>query len=102
MTLAPATGYETWGSCFDAVAMPCTRCGTSESQPSSCPESSSPLSVYQDPAWVALRLIVMFGLVFVQWRGRVVVLAFTNEGQMESMISVDLSLHIESDKLIDI
>lgn len=71
MTLAPSTGYETGASVFDFVAIPGTWSGTCASQPSSCSSSSFRSSVYQVPAWVASRLMVMSGGVDVLEKGRI-------------------------------
>jgi hypothetical protein len=40
--------------------------GTAPSQPSSCCDSSCPLSVYQEPAWVALRVTILVLDEFIQ------------------------------------
>jgi hypothetical protein len=59
MARAFSVGIETSPSCEDAEPMGVVDLGTASSQPSSCCESSCPLSVYQEPAWVALRVTIV-------------------------------------------
>lgn len=55
-------GTETSPAWEEAVPMGVIELGTSASQPSSCCESTGPLSVYQEPAWVALRVTISTSL----------------------------------------
>jgi hypothetical protein len=54
-----SVGTETSPACEEAVATGVIELGTSASQPSSCCESNGPLSVYHEPAWVALRVTIL-------------------------------------------
>jgi hypothetical protein len=64
MALAPGTGYDVADLEDDFVPMAFTSLGTSLSQLSSWRESSCLLSVYQEPAWEAWRVVIVsFGLV---------------------------------------
>jgi hypothetical protein len=59
MARALGVGIETWPCCEDAEPMGVVESGTSPSQPSSCCDRSCLLSVYQEPAWVALRVTIL-------------------------------------------
>jgi hypothetical protein len=52
-------GMETSPCCEDAEPIGVVELGTASSQPSSCPESCWPLSVYQEPAWDGLRVTML-------------------------------------------
>ena len=56
---ACGVGIETWPCCEEAEPMGVVDSGTSPSQPSSCWDRSCLLSVYQEPAWVALRVTML-------------------------------------------
>lgn len=59
MARAFGVGIETWPCCEEAEPMSVVESGTSPSQPSSCCDRSCLLSVYQEPAWVALRVTML-------------------------------------------
>ena len=59
MARAFGVGIETWPCCEEAEPMGVVELGTASSQPSSCCERSCPLSVYQEPACVALRVTMV-------------------------------------------
>lgn len=62
MARASGVGIETWPCCEETEPIGVVVAGTSASQPSSCCDRSCLLSVYQEPAWVALRVtMVGFG-----------------------------------------
>jgi hypothetical protein len=52
-------GIETWPCCEEAEPMGVVVSGTAPSQSSSCCDRSCLLSVYHDPAWVALRVTML-------------------------------------------
>ena len=59
IALAPGTGISTGGALEDADPIYLTCCGTAASQPSSSRESFPGLSEYQEPAWLASRLVII-------------------------------------------
>lgn len=59
MARALGVGIDTWPRWEEAEPMGVVNAGTASSQASSCCERSCPLSVYQEPAWEALR-VTMF------------------------------------------
>lgn len=59
MARALGVGIETWPFCDEAEPIGVVEAGTAPSQPSSCCERSWPLSVYQEPAWEALRVTMV-------------------------------------------
>lgn len=56
---ALGVGIVTWPCWDDAEPIGVVELGTAASQPSSCCDRSCPLSVYQEPAWVGLRVAML-------------------------------------------
>jgi hypothetical protein len=59
MARAFGDGIDTWPCCEEAEPIGVVESGTASSQPSSCCDSCCLLSVYQEPAWVALRVTML-------------------------------------------